>query len=103
MNFWLFLLFRYGCIGNHLRVTLLDMIMKERRGEVIDRLAIKNACQMLMMLGIETRYSAYQEWTGYLTRDMRVMIFVGWNKFIIKTQSLGDWNFFFSFVKNRKH
>ena len=41
------------------------MIMKERRGEVIDRLAIKNACQMLMMLGIETRYSAYQEWTGY--------------------------------------
>ena len=32
---------RYGCIGNHLRVTLLDMIMKERRGEMIDRLAIK--------------------------------------------------------------
>ena len=47
---------RYGCVGNHLRVTLLDMIMKERRGEVIDRLAIKNACQMLMMLGIDTRY-----------------------------------------------
>ena len=34
-------MFRYGCIGNHLRVTLLDMIMKERRGEMIDRLAIK--------------------------------------------------------------
>ena len=51
---------RYGCIGNHLRVTLLDMIMKERRGEVIDRLSIKNACQMLMMLGIETR-NVYEE------------------------------------------
>jgi len=51
---------RYGSIGNHLRVTLLDMIMKERRGEVIDRLAIKNACQMLMMLGIETR-NVYEE------------------------------------------
>merc|ERR1712241_185032 len=51
---------RYGCIGNHLRVTLLDMIMKERRGEVIDRLAIKNACQMLMMLGIDTR-NVYEE------------------------------------------
>ena len=51
---------RYGCIGNHLRVTLLDMIQKERRGEVIDRLAIKNACQMLMMLGIETR-NVYEE------------------------------------------
>ena len=48
--------YRYGCVGNHLRVTLLDMIMKERRGEVIDRLAIKNACQMLMMLGIDTRW-----------------------------------------------
>ena len=31
------------------------MIMKQRRGEVIDRLVIKNTCQMLMMLGIETR------------------------------------------------
>merc|ERR1719193_1155735 len=51
---------RYGGIGNHLRITLLDMIMKERRGEVIDRLAIKNACQMLMMLGIETR-NVYEE------------------------------------------
>ena len=39
---------------NHLRVTLLDMIMKERRGEVIDRLSINNACQMLVMLGTET-------------------------------------------------
>jgi hypothetical protein len=29
---------RYGCIGNHLRGTHLDMIMKERRDEVIDRL-----------------------------------------------------------------
>ncbi|CAB4067202.1 CUL3 [Lepeophtheirus salmonis] len=51
---------RYGCIGNHLRVTLLNMIMMERRGEVIDRLAIKNACQMLMMLGIDTRH-VYEE------------------------------------------
>lgn len=51
---------RYGCVGNHLRITLLEMIMKERRGEVIDRLAIKNACQMLMMLGIDTR-NVYEE------------------------------------------
>ena len=36
------------------------MIMKERRGEVIDRLVVKNACQMLMMLGIETR-NVYEE------------------------------------------
>jgi cullin 3 len=51
---------RYGCINNHLRKTLLDMIMKERKGEIIDRLAIKNACQMLMLLGIESR-SVYEE------------------------------------------
>eukprot|EP00088_Acartia_fossae_P013428 TRINITY_DN17039_c0_g1_i1.p1 TRINITY_DN17039_c0_g1~~TRINITY_DN17039_c0_g1_i1.p1 ORF type:complete len:776 (-),score=232.42 TRINITY_DN17039_c0_g1_i1:593-2920(-) len=51
---------RYGSIGNHLRITLLDMIMKERRGEVIDRLAIKSACQMLMMLGLERR-DVYEE------------------------------------------
>ena len=41
-------------------MTLLDMIMKERRWEVIDRLGIKNACQMLSMLGIETR-NMYEE------------------------------------------
>lgn len=51
---------RYGCIRDHLRDTLLDMVMRERRGEVVDRLAIKNACQMLMVLGIDGR-SVYEE------------------------------------------
>ena len=44
---------RYGCIRDHLKSTLLSMVMKERRGEVIDRLAVRNACQMLISLGIE--------------------------------------------------
>lgn len=51
---------RYGNIRDHLRETLLDMVMRERRGEVVDRLAIKNACQMLMILSIEGR-SVYEE------------------------------------------
>ncbi|XP_046987740.1 cullin-3 [Schistocerca americana] len=51
---------RYGCIRDHLRDTLLDMVMRERRGEVVDRIAIKNACQMLMVLGINSR-SVYEE------------------------------------------
>lgn len=51
---------RYGCIRDHLRDTLLDMVMRERRGEVVDKLAIKNACQMLIVLGIDTR-SIYEE------------------------------------------
>ena len=37
---------RHGCIGKNLRDTLLDMIARERRGEVIDRMAVKNACQV---------------------------------------------------------
>jgi cullin 3 len=61
---------RYGCIGNHLRVTLLDMIMKEGRGEVIGRLVIKNACQMLMMLGIETR-NVYEEDSHFLKQSAK--------------------------------
>lgn len=28
---------RYGCIRDHLRQTLLDMIARERKGEVVDR------------------------------------------------------------------
>ncbi|XP_016330389.1 cullin-3-like [Sinocyclocheilus anshuiensis] len=51
---------RYGCIRDHLRQTLLDMIARERRGEVVDRGAIRNACQMLMVLGLEGR-SIYEE------------------------------------------
>ncbi|PSN55549.1 Cullin-3 [Blattella germanica] len=51
---------RYGCIRDHLRETLLDMVMRERKGEVVDRIAIKNACQMLMVLGINSR-SVYEE------------------------------------------
>ncbi|XP_036176081.1 cullin-3 isoform X11 [Myotis myotis] len=51
---------RYGCIRDHLRQTLLDMIARERKGEVVDRGAIRNACQMLMILGLEGR-SVYEE------------------------------------------
>ncbi|XP_071949341.1 cullin-3-like [Antedon mediterranea] len=51
---------RHGNIREHLRQTLLDLVMKERRGEVVDRGAVRNACQMLMMLGIESR-SVYEE------------------------------------------
>lgn len=51
---------RYGRIRDHLRETLLEMVIKERRGEVIDHLAIKNACQMLIILGIENRW-VYEE------------------------------------------
>ena len=43
-----------GSIQYHMGVTLLDMVLKERRGEeVIDRELLKNACKMLVALGIE--------------------------------------------------
>ncbi|KAF7991879.1 hypothetical protein HCN44_010680 [Aphidius gifuensis] len=51
---------RYGCVRDHLRETLLGMVSRERRGEVVDRMAIKNACQMLMRLGINCRL-VYEE------------------------------------------
>ncbi|KAL3255911.1 hypothetical protein MRX96_046646 [Rhipicephalus microplus] len=51
---------RYGNIRDHLRDTLLGMVQQERKGEVVDRLAIKNACQMLVHLGIDSR-SVYEE------------------------------------------
>lgn len=33
---------RYGCIRDHLRQTLLDMIARERKGEVVDRYVFTN-------------------------------------------------------------
>ncbi|KYN01530.1 Cullin-3 [Cyphomyrmex costatus] len=51
---------RYGCVRDHLRETLLGMVARERRGELVDCSAIKNACQMLMLLGIKNR-QIYEE------------------------------------------
>lgn len=51
---------RYGLIRDQIRVTLLDFVMKERNGELIDRLAVKSTCHMLIHLGIESR-SVYEE------------------------------------------
>lgn len=51
---------RHPSIRDHLRSTLLEMVAKERRGEVVDRGAVKNACQMLMVLGIDSRV-VYEE------------------------------------------
>jgi len=51
---------RHPSIRDHLRSILLDMVAKERRGEVVDRGAVKNACQMLMVLGIDSR-AVYEE------------------------------------------
>ena len=52
---------RHAQIKDHLRQTLLDMVQKERRSELTDRSAIKNACQMLMVLGIESRSVYYED------------------------------------------
>ena len=34
---------RYHSIRDHLRSTLLDMVAKERKGEVVDRYVVQNA------------------------------------------------------------
>ncbi|XP_019733322.1 cullin-3-B-like isoform X1 [Hippocampus comes] len=49
-----------SCIRKHLWQTLLDMIKRERRGEVVDRGSIRNTCQMLMVLGLDSRI-VYEE------------------------------------------
>lgn len=56
----IFQVVRYPRIRDHMRETLLNMVMCERKGEAIDHIAIKNACQMLMVLGINQRW-VYEE------------------------------------------
>lgn len=51
----------YIDIRDCLRDTLLNMIAREREGEVVDRNAIKNACQMLVSLGINDYQGIYKE------------------------------------------
>ncbi|XP_018653890.1 putative cullin [Schistosoma mansoni] len=45
------LVVRYPIIREHLQKTLLDMVRRERRGEVISRSQIRDACQMFVQLG----------------------------------------------------
>jgi cullin 3 len=56
----IFQVVRYPVIGDSLRTTLLELVARERRGEVVDRIAIRNACNMLMILGIDSR-CVYEE------------------------------------------
>ncbi|CAI8044487.1 Cullin-3 [Geodia barretti] len=42
-------------VREHLRRTLLEMVLMERKGEMADRRAVNNACKMLMALGISKR------------------------------------------------
>ncbi|KAL5236660.1 hypothetical protein ACI65C_004070 [Semiaphis heraclei] len=54
------LIVRYGYIRDHLQITLLNLIQLERKGEVVNRIAIRHACKMLMVLGITGRM-VYEE------------------------------------------
>nr|CDS18270.1 cullin 3 [Echinococcus granulosus] len=51
---------RYGVIKEHLQKTLLDMVKRERQGELISRPQIRDACQMLVQLGVGS-LDVYQE------------------------------------------
>ena len=42
-------------IKDYLTSLLLEMVRRERNGEVVERTLIKNMCQMLVLLGINTR------------------------------------------------
>lgn len=54
------LVVNHNPIKTHLTSTLLDMVSKERRGEIVDRGSVKATCEMLMALGIKTR-TVYEE------------------------------------------
>eukprot|EP01137_Pigoraptor_chileana_P025945 Opistho-2@96193 len=47
-------------VKEHLQATLLDMIRREREGEVVDRSLLKSACTMLIDLGVSSR-SVYED------------------------------------------
>jgi len=52
---------RCGQIQKHLRGLLLDMVARERKGEVVDRGALREACAMLMTLSINDNRKVYVE------------------------------------------
>ena len=51
---------RYGSISSRLRETLLSLVLRERNGETVDRQCLKKICQMMIILGINSR-NVYEE------------------------------------------
>jgi cullin 3 len=49
------LIIRDQLVKDHLSKTLLDMVQKERNGELIDSSGIQKACEMLMKVGLDSR------------------------------------------------
>lgn len=48
-------------IRDRVSQTLLSLVRREREGDFVDRMAIKNTCEMLLALGIESR-SVYEDY-----------------------------------------
>ena len=67
-----------------------DLIKKERRGEVIDRPAVKNACQMLMMLGIDSRRVYEEDFESHFLRQSAEFYQVESQNFL--TENSASWS-----------
>lgn len=78
---------RHPSICDHLRHTLLEMVAKERRGEVVDRGAVRNACQMLMVLGIETRSVYYEDFERPFLEESREFYMKESQKFLAENSA----------------
>ncbi|KAL1482366.1 hypothetical protein MTO96_033848 [Rhipicephalus appendiculatus] len=50
----------YADVRDHLRETMLGLVKAEREGESVDRSSLKKACEMLVVLGLDSR-SVYEE------------------------------------------
>ncbi|KAH7709338.1 cullin-3-like protein [Aphelenchoides avenae] len=59
----------YQPINEHLKCTLLGMISQERNGEIIEWINVKNACQMLLDLGIDNRQYYEQQFEELFLRE----------------------------------
>jgi cullin 3 len=67
LNFLMILFFvclqvlHYQPIREHLKGLLLELVDRERKGELVDRGAVQNTCKMLMALGINNKRDVYEE------------------------------------------
>jgi len=55
------LVVKHGRIRDRVSQTLLSLVRRERQGKVVDRMAIKNTCEMLLAQGINSR-SVYEDY-----------------------------------------
>lgn len=77
----------YKPINDYLKATLLGMIAVERQNEIIEWIDLKNACQMLIALGLDNRDYYESQFESHFMRESAEFYSSASQKFLLNNSA----------------